>query len=235
MKVVNAGTASAGKIAATSDPTKRAALSAGSTNSGAIYAMALTELVAANFHQGTLVDVGCGSGRLFPMVRSMCSRYIGIDAVRYDGFPAEAEFHAADLDTLHPVDLPDEIAEAVVCIEAIEHLENPRGLMRELTRLAKSGAPVLVTTPNQLSWLSLLTLVARGQFNQFQEAPGLYPAHITHLLEADMIHIARECGLTGPRIVYSNEGRLPFTRFHWPRIFRGQRFSDNLMMVATKA
>jgi len=232
MNMANADTSPAGEIALLSNTTKRALLSAGSTSSGAVYDMVLAQLAARKERQGTLVDVGCGTGQFFPMVRSMCTRYIGIDAVRYDAFPADAEFVTGNLEG--PVDLPDGSADVVVCIETIEHLENPRALMRELKRLAKPGALLLLTTPNQLSWLSLMTLVVKGQFNQFQEAPGLYPAHITHLLEADMIRIARECGLTGARIVYSNQGRLPFTRLHWPRIFRGRRFSDNLMLVAIK-
>jgi len=216
------------------DTVERARMSEGSTSSGAVYQMVVAELASRKNGAGTLIDVGCGTGQLFPMVRSSCTRYIGVDVVRYEGFPAEAEFISANLDSRPVTELPDESADVVVCIETIEHLENPRALIRELARLARPGALLLVTTPNQLSWLSLMTLVVKGEFNQFQEAPGLYPAHITHLLEADMIRIARECGLTSIRIVYSDEGRFPFTRFHWPRMFRGRRFSDNLMLVAVK-
>ena len=221
-------------MTATTDTVERARLSEGSTSSAAVYRMVIAELGAGKPRAGTLIDVGCGTGQFFSMARSMFTRYLGVDVVRYAGFPAEAEFIPANLDDLGAVELPNEAADAVVCVETIEHLENPRALMRELVRLAKPGALLLVTTPNQLSWLSLMTLMVKGEFNQFQEAPGLYPAHITPLLEADMIRIARECGLTNARIVYSNEGRLPFTRFHWPRVFRGRRFSDNLMLVAIK-
>jgi hypothetical protein len=47
---------------------------------------------------GTLLDVGCGSGRLWAFLRERFERYVGIDAVRYEGFPQEGEFIAADLD-----------------------------------------------------------------------------------------------------------------------------------------
>ncbi len=184
---------------------------------------------------GTLIDVGCGRAALVPMVSRFCDRYVGVDIVRYEGFPESAEFVSADFDESRPIGLPDEIADTVVSIETIEHVENPRAFMRELARLAKPDGLLLVTTPNQLSWLSLATLLVKGQFNQFQEAPGLYPAHITSLLEIDLIRIARECGLVGAKIVYSNQGRLPFTGMHWPAVFRGRRFSDNLMLVARKS
>jgi 2-polyprenyl-3-methyl-5-hydroxy-6-metoxy-1,4-benzoquinol methylase len=170
-----------------------------------------------------------------PFVRDWCDRYIGVDAVRYDGFPAEAEFIRLDLDA-GKAPLADASADVVCAVETIEHLENPRAFMRELVRLTKPGGLVIVTTPNQLSLLSKLTLVLKNQFNAFQEAPGLYPAHITALLEIDLIRIAKECGLTDIKTDYSNQGRLPFTSLHWPKSlgFQGRVFSDNFCLLARK-
>lgn len=196
--------------------------------------MVVEEIAARPHRGGTLIDVGCGKARLLPLVRSLCESYIGVDIVRYDDFPPSAQFVKSNLDALPVAGLPDASAEVVVSIETIEHLENPRALMRELARLAKPGGLIVVTTPNQLSLLSLLTLLIKGQFNQFQEAPGLYPAHITHLLEVDMMRIARECGLVRAKVAYSNQGRMPYSARHWPSVFRGRWFSDNLMLAANK-
>jgi hypothetical protein len=95
---------------------------------------------------------------------------------------------------------------------------------------------VIVTTPNQLSLLSKLTLVLKNQFNAFQEAPGLYPAHITALLEIDLIRIFTECGLTNIKTDFTNQGRLPFTPWHWPTRcgFQGRAFSDNVLCLGLK-
>ncbi|HKN01870.1 MAG TPA: methyltransferase domain-containing protein [Candidatus Binataceae bacterium] len=216
------------------DAATRARLSAGSTSSNAVYDMVVKEIAARHRGGGTLVDVGCGIGQLLPRVRPLCERYVGVDILRYDDFPAAAEFVAANLDE-GPIGLPDESADVVVSVETIEHLESPRAFMREIVRLAKPDGLILVTTPNQLSLLSLMTLVVKGEFNQFQEAPGLYPAHLTALLEIDLLRIAREQELVKTAIVYTNQGRMPFTPWHWPRTFRGRRFSDNLMLVGTKS
>ncbi len=54
---------------------------------------------------------------------------------------------------------------------------------------------MIVTTPNQLSLLSKLTLVLKNEFNAFQA--GSYPAHLTALLEADLRRIGVECGWVG--------------------------------------
>jgi 2-polyprenyl-3-methyl-5-hydroxy-6-metoxy-1,4-benzoquinol methylase len=185
---------------------------------------------------GILVDVGCGSGRLWSFVGDRVDRYLGVDVVRYDGLPEGIEFIPFDLDS-GKVSLSEGIADIVCAVEVIEHLENPRAFVRELVRLVKPGGFVIVTTPNQLSLLSKLTFILKNQFNAFQEAPGLYPAHITALLEIDLIRIFTESGLTNIQINYSNVGRIPFTPWHWPkRLGLGDRsFSDNLFCIGKKS
>ncbi len=213
------------------DVETRARESQGSS-SDPIYQMVARAISEHHVGGGMVVDVGCGSGNLLGFVGDRFDRYIGVDVVRYEGFPTEAEFIPLNLDA-GKAHLPDDFADVVCSVETIEHLENPRAFMRELVRLVKPGGWVIVTTPNQLSFLSKLTLVLKNQFNAFQEAPGLYPAHITALLEVDLIRIATESGLTDIKIEYSDRGRIPFTPWHWPANlgFRGRNFSDNLCAI----
>lgn len=180
---------------------------------------------------GTLLDVGCGNGDLWRHARTHCARYIGADVVRYDRFPSDAEFLKVDVDSGR-IPLPDGAADVVAAVETIEHLENPRAFFRELVRLARPGGLVVVTTPNQLSLLSKLTLLAKGYFNAFAERPGLYPSHITALLEIDLLRIARECGLIKAQVRYTDAGRIPGTGRRWPAWFTGRAFSDNLLVSA---
>lgn len=217
---------------ATSETERRARLSEGSSHP-AIYAAVAAALGAMHRGGGTLVDVGCGTGALWQVLRPAFGRYVGVDLVKYDGFPLDAEFVTGNLDD-GPLPLADDYADVVASVETIEHLENPRAFMRQLARVVKPGGVVIVSTPNQLSLLSKLTLVVKNQFNAFQEAPGLYPAHLTALLEIDLLRIARECGLAEPTIRYTNSGRIPFTPISWPRWLRGRPFSDNVILIARK-
>lgn len=204
------------------------------TSDAAIYQMVADVLLVGAAGEGVLVDVGCGTGELWRFVDERYARYIGVDAARYEEFPAEAEFHQVDLDTGR-APLPDECADVVVSVETIEHLENPRAFMRELVRLSKPGGRVVVTTPNQLSLLSLLTLVVKKRFSAFQDVH--YPAHLTALLEVDLRRIAVECGLLDVQIEYSLQGRLVLTPWHYPRILARifpRALSDNLLVVGSK-
>lgn len=211
----------------------RARQSRGTSEAG-IYRMVVRALDGCPTGSGTIVDAGCGAGQLWPFVRKRFDSYIGVDVIRYEEFPAEAEFQIADLN-LGTLPLPDSTAEVVASVETIEHLENPRAFTRDLVRLAKPGGWVIITTPNQLSVLSLITLIVKRRFNAFQDVH--YPAHLTALLEIDLQRIARECGLQDVSIRYSHEGRVPLTPWQYPAFltrFFPRALSDNLLLIARK-
>lgn len=181
-----------------------------------------------------LVDVGCGAGDLFRALGPNVGSYLGVDLVRYKGFPSagNAQFISADLNNQIPLEPGS--ADVVVSIETIEHIENPRAFMRELVRVVRPGGLILITTPNQLSLLSKLTLVVKDQFNAFTETN--YPAHITALLEGDLRRIAIEVGLEAIQVTFTDSGRIPGTSWKWPQamLFRGRRFSDNILVSGKK-
>jgi 2-polyprenyl-3-methyl-5-hydroxy-6-metoxy-1,4-benzoquinol methylase len=180
---------------------------------------------------GTLADVGCGGGNLWRELGPSFSRCVGVDAVRYDGLPDDVDFIRADLDRL-PLPLADGAADVVAAVEVIEHLENPRAFCRELARVARPGGWIVVTTPNQLSLLSLLTLLLKQRFSAFQDAS--YPAHITALLEADLRRIAAECGLEAIEVRYTGQGRVPGTGAHYPAAVSAgcpRWLSDNVVLI----
>ena len=183
---------------------------------------------------GVLADVGCGTGGLVREVRGRFAGIVGIDAVRYEGLPADVTFVRADLDTGR-LPLDDASADVTAAVEVIEHLENPRAFVRELTRITRPGGWIVITTPNQLSALSLLTLVVKGRFSAFQERD--YPAHRTALLEIDLRRIAAECGLEDVHVEYTRRGRVPLTAWHYPApvaALAPRRLSDNLAMIGRR-
>jgi 2-polyprenyl-3-methyl-5-hydroxy-6-metoxy-1,4-benzoquinol methylase len=194
----------------------------------------VASLLASRGATGTLVDVGCGTGDLWRAAHDRFARYVGIDAVRYPDLPADVSFERGDLDR-DPLPVADASADATAAVEVIEHLENPRAFVRELVRVTRPGGWVVVTTPNQLSGLSLLTLVMKGQFSAFQVTD--YPAHRTALLEIDLRRIADECGLDAIEIAYTRWGRVPLTGWHYPEALAAiapRRFSDNVAIIGRR-
>jgi 2-polyprenyl-3-methyl-5-hydroxy-6-metoxy-1,4-benzoquinol methylase len=211
----------------------RARQSLGSSHQ-AIYQMVDRALAARGVRGGRLVDVGCGSAGLWRLLAPRFDSYYGLDAVRYDGFPIEAEFRQIDLEAAQwPV--PSGEADVVAAVETIEHLENPWAFMRALANLARPGGWVVVTTPNQLSVLSVATLIVKQRFSSFQDAH--YPAHRTALLEIDLWRATSECGLESVDVLHGLNGRVPLTPWHYP-LALARRFpralSDNLLVIGRK-
>lgn len=219
----------------TASTEERARQSLGSS-SQPIYEM-VRRLVAARIDRQRplkLLDVGCGTGNLHGAVEELVDQYEGVDVLRYETYPSHLPFHKIDLDSGR-AELPDAYADFVVAVETIEHLENPRAFIRELVRLCRPGGWVIVTTPNQLSALSKLTLLLKNQFNAFTDTN--YPAHITALLEIDLRRIAAECKLVETQIGYSQSGRIPGLSLRWPKLLSrclARSFSDNLSITGRK-
>ena len=213
------------------DVAHRARLSLGRSHQR-IYRV-VADVLGARDAGGVLADVGCGSGELWLALRGRFGACIGVDAVRYEGLPPDVEFHAADLDAGLP--LPDACVDAATAVEVIEHLENPRAFVRELARIVRPGGWVVITTPNQLSALSLLTLVVKGRFSAFQDTA--YPAHRTALLEIDLRRILSECGLRDLAVTFTRLGRLPLSPWHYPDAVAAlapRQLSDNIVIVGRR-
>lgn len=125
----------------------------------------------------------------------------------------------------------------VTAVEVIEHLENPRAMMRECFRVLRHGGTLLLTTPNNETIRALISLAVRGHFAAF--GPGSYPAHITALLATDLARASREAGFVDQTISYSGVGMVPgMPGRTWQSlglgILRGRRFSDNLLLSCRK-
>jgi len=204
------------------------------TSGEAIHRMVSAAMDRHGINGIRVFDVGCGHGALHAAVKNRFAEYHGLDAVRYSGLPDGIAFTRIDLDAdVWPV--AQASGDLVAAIETIEHLENPWAFVRQLAALAAPGGWVVVTTPNQLSVLSLLTLVAKRRFSAFQDAH--YPAHRTALLESDLCRMAEASGLSVIEIGYSGQGRVPLTGGHYPAALSRRwprRLSDNLMIVARK-
>ncbi len=217
---------------ATTDVERRARQSLGRSDD-AIYGT-VARLLSERGAAGTFADVGCGTGDLWRTVRSAFARCVGVDAVRYDTLPDDVDLRIADLDT-GALPIADASVDVAAAVEVIEHLDNPRALFRELVRIVRPGGWIAVTTPNQLSVLSLLTLIVKGRFSAFQDAA--YPAHRTALLEIDLRRMARESRLRDATIEYTRRGRVPLTPWHYPAAIARlapRRLSDNIILIARR-
>lgn len=214
-----------------------AALASGGGSSDRIHDVVFEEIAREGLG-GIALDFGAGRGELASRLAATgrFDRVFAADLVRFDDPPAGVDWIDADLN--EPLPVPNGACDLIAAIEVVEHLESFRAVCREWARLLRPGGRVVLTTPNNESLRSLLSLFFRGHFIAF--VGNTYPAHITALVRADLERALDEAGLRVERFFYTDEGALPrLTRFTWQRVsggrLRGLRFSDNLGCVARRS
>ncbi|MEA5448114.1 methyltransferase domain-containing protein [Leptolyngbya sp. CCNP1308] len=187
---------------------------------------------------GAVLDWGSGQGLLTQRLLNL-EQFQSITAAdiqpRPETVDAAIQWIQADLN--NPLSLEVETFDVIVSAEVIEHLENPRGTVREWFRLLKPGGLLIFSTPNNESWRAILALILQGHFVDFGDSS--YPAHITALVRKDITHILSEAGFCLPKFAFTNVGKIPkLTRHHWQSLslgyLGGLRFSDNILTVTYK-
>ena len=201
-----------------------------------IYALFQRAVLQHNL-SGDLLDFGAGKGALTTYF-SLSRRFRSVTAVDLMSRPAglSKAIKWMSLDLNESIHASDATFDVIAAAEIIEHLENPRAIAREWYRLLRPGGTLLISTPNNESWRSILALIFRGHYAHFGEHS--YPAHITPLLRKDMERILCEAGFSTPKFFYTNMGIVPKMPFLWQTIsfglLKGLRFSDNILAVAKK-
>ena len=91
----------------------------------------------------TVVDIGAGQAPYRRMIT--CDKYIGVDIEDRGGLP---DILVEDIN--NGLSLADRSADLVLCTEVIEHVRDPKAVMRELHRILTTGGMLLLTTP--MTW-----------------------------------------------------------------------------------
>ncbi|HEY9810719.1 MAG TPA: methyltransferase domain-containing protein [Halomicronema sp.] len=216
---------------------KLSAISSGGTSKTEVYnkfEQVLLELDA----KGDLLDFGSGTGNLVKQFQKL-NRFNSLTAIDIIEKPVEIDnfIQWISWDLNETTNLPNQAFDIIISSEVIEHLENPRAVVREWFRLLRSGGTLVFSTPNNESLRSLLALLVQGHFVSFGD--NCYPAHITALLRKDIERILKEAGFHPPKFIFTDVGGIPkFPEISWQTIsgglLKGLRFSDNIIAIASK-
>jgi SAM-dependent methyltransferase len=146
----------------------------------------LALLDGLNWTQARVADVGAGNG-FFSQALGESLRQRGLDPgeriAACDVMPQEFRYAAvtcAPIGSDGRLPFADAAFDAVVSIEVVEHVENQFAFLRELARIAKPGAMVVVTTPNTLNANSRVRTLLQGFALLFDPLP-LAGSDVRHL------------------------------------------------------
>jgi SAM-dependent methyltransferase len=138
---------------------------------------------------GRVLEVGSGCGALALRLRDA-----GVDVVPTDLDPPHDWIARLDLDDPDWTDATRGPFDLVVCVETLEHVENPRQVLRSIRALLRPGGRLLVSTPNVTHPHSRLLTLLRGAPYVFGPRHYHSPGHITLLPDWMLTEHVRRAG-----------------------------------------
>jgi SAM-dependent methyltransferase len=93
---------------------------------------------ARDFGAYRLLDAGCGEKPYEPLFASRVAEYVGLDTAPHA--------HADLVGPIESIPAEDGSFDVVLCIQVLEHVQDPARTIRELHRVARPGGRVLLST-----------------------------------------------------------------------------------------
>jgi len=117
------------------------------------------------------LDVGAGRGELIDLMRSSFNIHAQACDYHIERFSHEdVPIKRVNLNTEY-LPFEDNVFDLVTCSEVIEHLENYRQTIRDISRVLKPGGIAIFTTPNVLNMKSRMRFFSSGFYNLFGPLP----------------------------------------------------------------
>jgi 2-polyprenyl-3-methyl-5-hydroxy-6-metoxy-1,4-benzoquinol methylase len=139
-----------------------------------------------------ILDIGCAGGLLAEHLRARGHWVTGIDRCELSGVREHTdEFVRADLEHGIPPQVGDGF-DVVVAGDVIEHLAQPKRILRDLSRLLRPGGQMLLSVPNFAHWYPR-TRVALGMFG-YDRRGVLDETHLRFFTRATLRRTVRDCG-----------------------------------------
>ncbi|GAC1577720.1 MAG: hypothetical protein NVS3B20_09000 [Polyangiales bacterium] len=155
-----------------------------------------------------MVDLASGRGELARKLVLLGHEVTAVER-NTEQFQGGAKLVDADLNARWPFE--DGAVQAATAVEILEHVENPRFFLRELSRVLCPRGVAIVSTPNITALQSRLLFLAAGQWDLFFNHPwrlrdpysSAVEGHITPLPDWLLRHHARDAGFEVEEARYS--------------------------------
>ncbi len=163
-----------------------------------------------------VLEIGCGAGETLGLLKSrgLCRETIGVELV-----PAVAERARALVDGVYEGDVETmalpcapESVDLILCLDVLEHLRDPWGMVETLRTLLKPGGALIASLPNVQHCKVVVPLLLRGRWD-YMPAGLLDRTHLRFFTKATAIELLAGAGLRVTRVHASGISR--FSAWWW--------------------
>ena len=130
--------------------------------------------------RGFVLDVPSGQGAISKELEGLGFKVFLGDIARQNILYKNGR--SVQIDMEKPFPFKEKTFDYGVCVEGIEHIENPYGLVREFARVIKKGGYLIITTPNVMTIKSRLRFLFYGYLDYFKYI-GPLPSEERHRTE----------------------------------------------------
>jgi 2-polyprenyl-3-methyl-5-hydroxy-6-metoxy-1,4-benzoquinol methylase len=144
----------------------------------------------------SILELGAGSGALTARLIDLGFTVVPVDLDGTSWKVNSVQVVEANLNDADWVDkLPVKKFDQVVAVELIEHLENPKKFLRDISGLLNEGGMAIITSPNVFCADSIIKVIFRQTFYCFDRTQYSESGHIS-ILPAWLIELfAQDAGL----------------------------------------
>ena len=154
--------------------------------------------------KGCVLDLAAGTGTFSRILQKQnFSEVFACDAYSDNFSVCGINCVAADLNKGIPYD--NDSFDVVVGCEIIEHIENPRYLLREIKRILVKGGVGVITTTNNESLRAKINYCLRDCFPLFNEQ--MHPMHITPIICKEFKFMCLDSDLVLKETIFSDSGK----------------------------
>jgi 2-polyprenyl-3-methyl-5-hydroxy-6-metoxy-1,4-benzoquinol methylase len=187
-----------------------------------------------------VLDLGAGTGAWVNRLRAAGYKVTAFERPN-GGYSGSVPLVEGDLNRDFAAEFGETRFDLLTCIEVIEHVENPRHLLRNAQRLLSRDGLILITTPNIQSTAGRLRFLWTGEFRHFGRDPTFNePTHITPIHTLMLERALDEVGL---RVIEHRYDRAMTSGSRWmfallarvlDPLLRGPRGGNNHIYVLAK-
>jgi SAM-dependent methyltransferase len=166
--------------------------------------------------KGRVLDAPVGEGAISRLLSKMGHDVTAFDINEREFAAKEVPLVIGDMNRLLP--FQDNFFDYIVCIDGIEHLENPYFAIREFARILKPGGELFISTPNISAFRSRARYLLTGFHNKgkipFQERNPSTLHHINLMTFPEIRYGLHRFGLN-LNVITMNRAKLAA----WPYTF----------------
>ncbi|MHB8759491.1 MAG: class I SAM-dependent methyltransferase [Thiobacillus sp.] len=154
---------------------------------------------AIPFFSESVLEIGCGTGATLAWLKDSgrCKSTSGIELVAQQAEIAEKVVDRVIQGSVDDIDLASwtEHFDLILCLDVLEHLNDPWGLVGKLHGLLKPGGRLVASIPNIRHISVLVPLLFRGEW-VYKERGILDKTHLRFFTRKSAIELATCSGLT---------------------------------------